>query len=332
MPPCTVAVDAMGGDRAPGEIVAGAMEAAADADVRLLLVGRREELTPLLASEAPGRIEVVDARDVIAMDDEPVSSVRKQHDSSIVRCAKAVRDGDADAMVSAGNTGAVTTAAVLRLGRFQGVPTPALAVPIPVPGHHAQLLVDAGAVVNVSAERLVQYGRMGAAYARGRYHLDAPTVGLLSNGEEPGKGDDLRKRAHELLGAVPGFVGNVEGSDFMHPGRADVIVADGFTGNVALKSMEAALRSLAGVVFGALDATPEARDAGQVLLPSLLAAAECYDPDVTGGAALLGVRGVCIVSHGASSSKAIVNAVRVAVECVQGRVVDRMQEAVADAR
>ena len=331
-PACTVAVDAMGGDRAPGEIVAGAVEAAADADVRLLLVGRREELAPLLPSEAPGPIEVADARDVIAMDDEPVSSVRKQHDSSIVRCAKAVRDGDADAMVSAGNTGAVTTAAVLRLGRFQGVPTPALAVPIPVPGHHSQLLVDAGAVVNVSAERLVQYGRMGAAYARGRYHLDAPTVGLLSNGEEPGKGDELRKHAHALLRAVPGFVGNVEGSDFMHPGRADVIVADGFTGNVALKSMEAALRSLAGVVFGAFDATPEAREAASVLLPSLLAAAECYDPDVTGGAALLGVRGVCIVSHGASSSKAIVNAVRVAVECVQGRVVDRMQEAVADAR
>jgi len=331
-PPCTVAVDAMGGDRAPGEIVAGAVEAARQSDVRILLVGRREELTPLLASEAPRSIEVVDARDVIAMDDEPVSAVRKQKDSSIVRCAKAVREGDADAMISAGNTGAVTTAAVLRLGRFKGVPNPALAVPIPVPtGDHPQLLVDAGAVVSASAERLLQYARMGAAYARGRYHLDTPTVGLLSNGEEPGKGDELRKHAHELLGAVPGFVGNVEGSDFMHPGRADVIVADGFTGNVALKSMEGALRSLAGVVFRALDATPEARAAAQVLLPTLLAAAEAYDPDVTGGAVLLGVRGVCIVSHGASSAKAIVSAVQVAVECVQNRVVERMQEAVADA-
>jgi phosphate acyltransferase len=328
-PPCTVAVDAMGGDRAPGEIVAGAVEAAGG-DVRVLLVGRREELTPLLPADA-GPVEVLDARDVIAMDDEPVSAVRKQKDSSIVRCAKAVRDGDADAMVSAGNTGAVTTAAVLRMGRFKLVPNPALAVPIPVPGDHAQLLVDAGAVVSASAERLVQYARMGAAYARGRYHLDAPSVGLLSNGEEPGKGDELRKQAHELLGAVPGFVGNVEGSDFMHPGRADVIVADGFTGNVALKSMEGALRSLAGVVFRALDATPEARTAAKALLPDLLAAAEAYDPDVTGGALLLGVRGVCVISHGASSATAIVNAVRVAVECVQSNVVERMQEAVADA-
>jgi glycerol-3-phosphate acyltransferase PlsX len=321
----------MGGDRAPGEIVAGAVEAAADPDVRILLLGRHEELTPLLPAEAPGPIEVVDARDVIAMDDEPVGAVRKQKDSSIVRCAQAVRDGDADAMVSAGNTGAVTTAAVLRLGRFRSVPNPALAVPIPVPGHHAQLLVDAGAVVAASAERLVQYARMGAAYAKARYRLDAPKVGLLSNGEEPGKGDELRKRAHELLRAVPGFAGNVEGSDFMHPGRADVIVTDGFTGNVALKSMEASLRSLAGVVFRALDESDEARAAATVLLPSLLAAAECYDPDVTGGALLLGVRGLCVVSHGASSAKAIVNAVRVAVECVQSRVVERMQEAVADA-
>jgi phosphate acyltransferase len=330
-PPCTVAVDAMGGDRAPGEIVAGALDAAAALDVRILLFGRAEELTPLLPDPPPGGVELVDARDVIAMDDEPVSAVRKQKDASIVRCARAVRVGDADAMVSAGNTGAVTTAAVLRIGRFKGVPNPAIAVPIPVPGGHPQVLVDAGAVVGASAERLVQYARMGGAYARARYGLDAPTIGLLSNGEEPGKGDDLRKEAHERLGSVPGFIGNVEGSDFMHAGRADVVVADGFTGNVALKSMEAALRSLAGVVFRALDASPEAREAAKVVLPLLLAAAEVYDPDLTGGAVLLGVDGVCVISHGASSARAVVSAVRVAAECVRSGVIGRMQEAVADA-
>ena len=330
-PSCTVAVDAMGGDRAPGDVVAGALDAVATLDVRVLLVGRGEELTPLLPDPRPPGLELVDARDVIAMDDEPVSAVRKQKDSSIVRCAGAVRSGDADAMVSAGNTGAVTTAAVLRIGRFKGVPNPAIAVPIPVPGDHPQLLVDAGAVVGASAERLVQYARMGGAYARARYRLDAPTIGLLSNGEEPGKGDELRKQAHELLSSVPGFVGNVEGSDFMHAGRADVVVADGFTGNVALKSMEGALRSLAGVVFRVLDATPEAREAATVVLPLLLDAAEVYDPDLTGGAVLLGVDGVCVISHGASSARAVVSAVRVAAECVRSRVIERMQEAVADA-
>jgi glycerol-3-phosphate acyltransferase PlsX len=330
-PACTVAVDAMGGDRGPGEIVAGAVQAATEIGIGVALVGRAEEITPHLPVPAPAGVTVLDARDVIAMDDEPVSAVRKFKDSSIVRCARAVRDGHADAMVSAGNTGAVTTAAVLRLRRFKGVPSPAIAVPIPVPDHHPQLLVDAGAMVDVSPERLVQYARMATAYAQARYGLDTPSVALLSNGEEPGKGDELRKRAHELLRDEPGFVGNVEGGDFMHPDRADVIVTDGFTGNVALKSLEGALRSLAGVVFRVLDATPEAREASTVLLPMLLAAAEVYDPDVTGGAVLLGVDGVCIISHGSSSARAITNAVSVAADCVATEVVAHMKKAVAHA-
>jgi len=313
-PPCTIAVDAMGGDRAPGEIVTGAADAASDPGIRVLLVGRAEEITPHLPSPTPPRVEIVDARDVIAMDDEPVSAVRKHKDSSIVRCARAVHDRAADAMVSAGNTGAVTTAAVLRMKRFKGVPSPAIAVPIPVPDHRPQLLVDAGAMVDVPPERLAP-----------------PSIGLLSNGEEAGKGDELRKRAHELLRDEAGFVGNVEGRDFMHPDRADVIVTDGFTGNIALKSLEGALRSLAGVVFRVLDSSPEAREASAVLVPMLLAAAEIYDPDVTGGAVLLGVDGVCIISHGASSARAIANAVHVAADCVATDVVAHMRQAVAHA-
>ncbi len=321
----------MGGDRAPGEIVTGATQAAGDLGIRVLLVGRAEEITPHLPSPIPPRVEIVDARDVIAMDDEPVSAVRKHKDSSIVRSARAVHDGVADAMVSAGNTGAVTTAAVLRMKRFKGVPSPAIAVPIPVPDHHPQLLVDAGAMVDVPPERLVLYARMASAYAKARYGLETPSIGLLSNGEEPGKGDELRKRAHELLRDEPGFVGNVEGRDFMHPDRADVIVTDGFTGNVALKSLEGALRSLAGVVFRVLESSPEAREASAVLLPKLLAAAEIYDPDVTGGAVLLGVDGVCVISHGASSARAIANAVHVAADCVATDVVAHMHQAVAHA-
>ena len=330
--PCTVAVDAMGGDRAPGEIVAGALEAATTLGVHILLHGRVEELRPLLPDPVPELVTLVDTRDVIAMDDEPLAAVRKQKDSSIVVCARAVRDGAADAMVSAGNTGAVTAAAVLRMKRLRGVPSPAIAVPIPVPGHHPQVLVDAGAVVDASPERLLLYAQMGGAYARARYGLESPTLGLLSNGEEPGKGDDLRRQANELLRRVPGFVGNVEGSDFMHPGRADVIVTDGFTGNVALKSMEGALRSLAAVVFGALDATPETCEAATVITPRLLEAAEAYDPEVTGGAVLLGVDGVCVISHGNSSARAVVSAVQLAADCVRAGAVRRMQEAVANAR
>jgi glycerol-3-phosphate acyltransferase PlsX len=163
-----------------------------------------------------------------------------------------------------------------------------------------------------------------------RLGLDEPRLGLLSIGEEPGKGDELRKHAHALLGDVPGFLGNVEGRDFMHP-EVDVIVTDGFTGNVALKTLEGALRSLANVVFGVFETSPEAKAAGEVVIPKLLEAAETYDPDLTGGAVLLGVDGVCVISHGASSELAIVKAVGVAADCVAADVPSRVREAVAGA-
>jgi glycerol-3-phosphate acyltransferase PlsX len=234
-------------------------------------------------------------------------------------------------VVGAGNTGAMTTAAVLRLGRFKGVPSPAIAAPLPVPDAHPQLLVDAGAVVDPAPERLAQYAVMAREYARARWDIAEPRIGLLSNGEEPGKGDALRKQAYPLLEQVKGFVGNVEGSDFMHLDTVDVVVTDGFTGNVALKSMEGALRSLAKVVFAVLDASPEAREAAKVVMPGLLDAAAAYDPDVTGGAALLGVKGMTVISHGSSSARAITNAIEVAAECARRDVVARMREAVADA-
>jgi glycerol-3-phosphate acyltransferase PlsX len=329
---CTVAVDAMGGDNAPREIVAGALRASEELGARVLLVGREEDIvTELPGGRAPDGIDVVDAREVIAMGDDPIGSVRRQKDSSLVRCAEAVRDGKADAMISAGNTGAATAAAVLRLGRFKGVPSPAITVPIPVPGSHPQLMVDAGAVVDPAPERLVQHALMASAYAGARYSIEQPRIGLLSNGEEPGKGDALRKAAFPMLQALPGFVGNVEGRDFMRSDRVDVIVTDGFTGNIALKCLEGALKSLASLVFEVLDATPEAREAGKVLLPALLDAAELYDPEVTGGAVLMGIKGLCIISHGSSSAKAIVAAVRVADDSVRLGMVERMREAVTDA-
>ena len=327
-----IAVDAMGGDRAPIEIVAGALLAAARSDLGVLLVGRASEIEPLLpGGSCPDGVEVLHAADVIGMDDEPLASVRKHKDASITRAIGAVKDGRAAGMVSAGNTGAVTAAAALGFGRFKGVPSPAIAVPIPVPGSHPQVLIDSGAVVDPAPERLAQYARMGCEYARARFQISEPRVGLLSNGEEPGKGDALRKAAYPLLEAVPGFIGNVEGRDLMHAGHVDVIVTDGFTGNVALKSLEGALRAMAAMVFEVLDSSPEVREAAQSIMPGLLEAAMVFDPDEVGGAVLAGVNGVAVISHGSSSARAIVRAVEVAAECSVGDVVGRMRTAVTHA-
>ncbi len=328
--PLTVAVDAMGGDRAPGELAAGALRAVDELGVRVLLVGRPEEVEPLLPGGAtPRGVEVLAASEVVGMADDPAAAVRSRKDSSIVRAAEAVRDGRAGALVSAGNTGAAMAAALFRFGRLAGVARPAIAVPVPVPGRHPQILLDAGATVDCSPEWIEQFARMGSEYARIRLGLDEPRVGLLSNGEEPGKGDDLRKKAHGLLEALPGFVGNVEGRDLMSD-RVDVVVTDGFTGNVVLKTLEGVVRSVAGLVFGVLG-SDEAGEAGGVVTPLLLGAASDLDPDATGGALLLGVRGVCIVSHGSSSARAIVNAIAVAAECVRERAVERIGEAVGGA-
>jgi glycerol-3-phosphate acyltransferase PlsX len=330
--PPVIAIDAMGGDRAPAEIVAGAVEAADICDVDVLLVGARHAIRPHLPGAAPARVEILDASEIIGMDEEPAAAVRAKKDSSIVRAAEAVRDGRAAAMVGAGNTGATMAAALLRFGRIKGAHRPAIALPIPVVGEsRLQLLVDGGATVDPEPEWLVEWAHLARAYARVRLGVDEPSVALLSNGEEPGKGDALRKRASELFADVKGFVGNVEGRDVMKR-SADVIVTDGFTGNVTLKTLEGAVLGLAALVFGVVDepGAPWA-DAADALKLRLLEAAAPLLPDNTGGAMLLGVEGVCVISHGSSSANAIVNAVRVARDCVEADVVARLREAVSDA-
>src|SRR5437016_3754787 len=232
----------MGGDNAPGEIVAGAIEAVEELGVRVLLVGLEDAITPLLPASRSD-VELVSATEVVAMHDSP-ASVRTRKDSSIVVSAELVRDGKADAMTSAGNTGAAMAAALLRMGRIKGAARPAIAVPIPVPGRAPQILVDGGATVDCTPEWLRQFAVMGREYARIYLRVDEPRIGLLSNGEEAGKGDELRKAVQPLLAALPGFIGNVEGRDFMHD-TVDVIVTDGFTGNVALKTVEGAIRGTA---------------------------------------------------------------------------------------
>ncbi|HET9731589.1 MAG TPA: phosphate acyltransferase PlsX [Acidimicrobiales bacterium] len=319
-----IALDAMGGDNAPAAIVEGARLAVDELGLRIVLVGRPDELGDT------GGIEVVPASEVIAMDEEPGTGVRRKKDSSLVRAAEAVRDGRASAMVSAGNTGAAMASALLRMGRLPGVNRPAIATPIPVPGSTPTVLLDAGANAECSAAMLVQFAQMGAAFASARFGTARPRVGLLSIGEESSKGTPLVKETHALLAAGAGvdFVGNVEGRDIVSD-RVDVVVTDGFTGNVVLKTLEGGVRVVVNAVLGALTSTPEAKAAAGVLMPALAPLAHELDPDTTGGAMLVGVDGVCIISHGSSSPRAVVNALSVAHEMVAAGVVARMADAVS---
>lgn len=325
-----IALDAMGGDLAPGEIVDGARRAAQDLGIPVLLVGPPDEIGDT------GGLEVLAASEVIAMDADPAASVRTMKDSSLVRAAEAVRDGKASAMVSAGNTGATMASALLRMGRIKGVSRPAIALPIPVPGATTPtILLDAGANSECQPEWLVQFAQMGAVFSSERYGVKAPRVGLLSIGEESTKGTPLVKETNGLLasGSWIGetgaeFIGNVEGRDFM-AGTADVVVTDGFTGNVALKTLEGGLRGIVNAILSVFDSTDETRAAAEVLMPALAPLYSDLDPENTGGAILLGVNGVCIISHGSSTSKAIVNALKVARDMVEADIVGHLRAATA---
>ncbi|HUR50107.1 MAG TPA: phosphate acyltransferase PlsX [Acidimicrobiales bacterium] len=320
-----VALDAMGGDKAPGEIVAGAVEASKEHGIPVVLVGRPEELEAF----DTGGLEILAASEVIGMGDDGARSVRVKKDSSLVRAAEAVRDGKASAMVSAGNTGATAASALLRMGRLPGVSRPAVATPIPVPGSTPTVLLDAGANAECQPAWLAQFARMGAAVATARWAIQAPKVGLLSIGEEAAKGTSLTKEVFALLSAdqTIDFIGNVEGRDILSD-RVDVIVTDGFTGNVALKTLEGALRFMASQVFSALTDTPDAARISGPLLELLVPLADALDPETTGGAMLLGVDGVCVIGHGSSSRRAIVNALRVGHEMAVAGMPARIAAAV----
>jgi glycerol-3-phosphate acyltransferase PlsX len=326
-----VAVDAMGGDAAPDEIIAGARQAAEQLGVPVVLVGDPARLGDT------GGLEVLAASEVIEMDDDPATSVRQKKDASLNVAAKAVRDGVASAMVSAGNTGATMGSALLRMGRIGGVARPAIATPIPRPlSGGATTLLDAGANAECQPTWLVQFAQMGAVFARHRYGVERPTVALLSIGEEKSKGNDLVKETHALLAADDGgalaaagatFVGNVEGRDLMTD-AADVVVCDGYTGNVALKTLEGGMKTLVSALFGVFGATDETKAASDVLVPHLLPLYGALDPNNTGGALLLGVDGVCIISHGSSNATAIHNAVRVAADAVEADLVGALRTAI----
>ncbi|MEM9033251.1 MAG: phosphate acyltransferase PlsX [Actinomycetota bacterium] len=316
-----IALDAMGGDHAPGAIVDGAVQARDEHGIEVILVGRPDEI-----GDTRG-IPVHEASEVIAMDDDAASSVRRKKDSSLVRAAELVRDDVAAAMVSAGNTGATAASALLRMGRIRGVNRPAIAAPIPVPGSTPTTLVDAGAMAEVQSAWLLQFAQMGSAYATERFDIATPRVGLLSIGEEPTKGTALVKETHGLLAASGlNFIGNVEGRDVMSD-AVDVVVTDGFTGNVVLKTLEGALQAFVAAIVDALGGLD---DGGAAAIGALAPLAAQMHPDTYGGALLLGTDGVCVISHGSSTPEAIVNALRVARSLSDAGLVDRLADAVAD--
>jgi glycerol-3-phosphate acyltransferase PlsX len=318
-----IALDAMGGDFAPQEIIKGARRAVDELGLQVILVGVPDRMGDPLG------LEVVACSEVIEMDDEPGSSVRRKKDSSLVRAAELVRDGKASAFVSAGNTGATMASALLRMGRLPGVLRPCIATPIPNVGRPPCTMVDAGANAECSPEMLVQFAKLAAAFASARFAIPAPSVGLLSIGEESTKGTPLVKETHELLSADAGvnFFGNVEGRDLI-PSPVDVIVTDGFTGNVALKTLEGALQFVFASVLGAIDTNDETRAAGQALAAYLMPMVTTLDPEYQGGAMLLGLNGICVISHGASNATAIMNALRVAAEMDAAGVVEKMRTAI----
>ena len=312
-----VALDAMGGDRAPEEVVAGALQAA-ERGIEVTLFGPEGLDT--------GGLELVVSPSVIDMAEKPAEAVRAKADSSLVSAVRAVAHGRADAVVSAGNTGAMLAAGLVHLRRLPGVARPAIAVPIPA-RDGPSLLIDGGANAEARAEHLFQFGVMGSVFAAEILGIPDPSVRLLSNGAEPEKGDPLRVEAHALLAAAAdlNFAGNIEAGALLK-GAADVVVSDGFTGNIALKLLEGTIKELLDLLRQEISETTSGKLGGLLIRPAAARIRARLDPDTYGGAYLLGLRGLAVVAHGDSGRRAIANAIALAARGVEHRVVERLGE------
>jgi glycerol-3-phosphate acyltransferase PlsX len=312
-----IALDAMGGDRAPDEIVAGAVEAAASG-IDVVLYGP--------AGIDTGGLPLVEAPDTIGMAEKPAEAVRAKPGSSLVAAVRAVADGSADAVVSAGNTGAMLAAGLLHLRRLPGVLRPAIAIPVPTRGGPS-LLIDGGANADNRPEHLAQFGVMGSVFCSEILGNPDPSVRLLSIGEEPEKGDELRIEAHALLRETPGirFEGNMEARELLR-GAADVVVTDGFTGNTVLKLLEGTIKELLDLLREEISATATGKLGGLLIRPAARRIRARLDPDTYGGAYLLGLRGLSVIAHGNSGRRAIRNAVELAARGADNRIVERLAE------
>jgi glycerol-3-phosphate acyltransferase PlsX len=304
-----IAVDALGGDKAPREIVAGAVAAATRLPLDdIFLVGDTTLVQPEIGQVSPSNLSLRDAGGPVGMGEEPASALRARPDASVAAAAEMVRDGEADAFFSAGNTGATVAAALLRIGRLEGCRRPAIAAVLPLSS--PILLLDAGATVICRPQDLLNFAILGDVLAQRYFDLDGGArVGLINVGEEPGKGNDLAKEAHRLMSESPGvrFVGNVEGRD-IGSGVADVLVTDGFTGNVVLKTAEGVAREILGMLRSAMTGGTISRLAAGILRLRLVGVRDRVDPESYGGSFLLGVRGPVVIGHGNSGARGVENA------------------------
>jgi glycerol-3-phosphate acyltransferase PlsX len=315
-----IAVDAMGGDHAPAEIVAGAVQAAACGYgiSRLSLVGDQDAIATELArlSPVPDTLQIIHASEVVEMHEAPAAAIRRKRDSSIGRAVDLVKKGDAAAVFSAGNTGAAVAAATLKLRTLEGVSRPAIAAVFPTPTTPFVLL-DAGANPDCTADMLCQFAVMGAVYSREILGVAEPRIGLLSIGEEDAKGNDITKETFRILReSALNFIGNVE-SKAMFEGRVDVVICDGFVGNIVLKTSESVARAMGNWIKSAVTSSGWRKLGAAILTGAFRQIRRTSDPEVYGGAPLLGANGVCIIGHGSSSAFAVQNGIRVAAESVQ---------------
>ncbi|MGG1311250.1 MULTISPECIES: phosphate acyltransferase PlsX [Cohnella] len=306
-----IAVDAMGGDHSPHAQVEGALAAAAEwPDTELILVGRADAIEPLLAGRKPANVSVAPATEVIGGEDEPVRAVRRKPDSSMVVAGKMLKEGAADAMISSGNTGALMAVGLLVLGRMNGIERPGLAPMLPTVDKTGVLALDLGANMDAKPEHLLQYALMGSLYRQKVHGMPKPRVGLLNVGTEPGKGNELTKAAFELLSAAPiHFIGNVESRDVLAR-NCDVLVCDGFSGNILLKAMEGVGETVFEVLKQELSSSIKSKLAAWMLMPNFRKMKKMMDYKEHNGAPLLGVNGLIVKSHGSSDAVAMKHAIR----------------------
>ncbi|MCW8838867.1 MAG: phosphate acyltransferase PlsX [Thiovulaceae bacterium] len=323
-----IAIDAMGGDFGPEPIVKGCIQALKKKRFIPILVGKKDEILPLLPRSYRAKISIVDADDVISMSDAATDAVKRK-ESTIYIAMDLVRNGEADGVVSAGHSGATMTLATLRLGRLKGVLRPALAALMPTRNHRRSILLDAGANVDSKAEHLVQFAIMGGCYAEDMFGIDIPKIGLLANGEEKSKGNEVTKEAFKILEDYKGFRGNVEGGDIFN-GTTDVITCDGFIGNLVLKASEGVASTVSGLIKEYIRKSPVSITGALLMRKVFKLLKKQMDYEEVGGAPLLGIKGCAIVSHGKSGPKAIKNAIFQAIDYTETGVNEHIVNRIAD--
>ncbi|MUG43425.1 phosphate acyltransferase PlsX [Paenibacillus woosongensis] len=329
-----IAIDAMGGDHAPKSTLEGALAAAKEwNDIEIILVGDQARLEPLLKDSAvPANLKIHHASEVIEADDEPVRAVRRKKDASMVVAGRLVREGEAEAMISAGNTGALMTTGLLVVGRMNGIERPALAPMIPTVDERGVLALDLGANMDAKPEHLAQYALMGSIYREKVHGISRPRVGLLNVGTEEMKGNELTKAAYPLIQELPiHFVGNVEARDIL-TGACDVLVCDGFAGNILLKSLEGTAGTIFSILKQEFSKSLKNKLAAAMLMPSLRGMKKTLDYKEHGGAPLLGLSGLVVKGHGSSDGEAIKNAVRQARTAIQSRLTESIAQEISGKR